>query len=210
MSGTEVDESQRAAMLAALHEFYCPVQLDDIGAYASVFVPAVLPLPDPALVVTAEASAWRLGKSRPNWICPALTNENGVANYAYLTRSEWSLENRLITESDNKARDVWLVRVFCDQYLVAEEQGLPDLESIIARIRHHGESAAASLPTELVSNFLRGADEVDGDVIEELREAAEDSHAFLAAQDRPMRRQLAQDLERLDDYRRLFGNTAVR
>ncbi|WP_162561303.1 hypothetical protein [Salinispora vitiensis] len=202
-SETVLDEPQRAVIIAALDEFYCPVQVDDIGAFAS----NLLPLPSPGSVVAAEASAWNLGRSGPNWICPALTNGNGAADHRYLTRSDWSLENRLITESDSKARHLWLVRVFCDQYMIAEEQGLDDLESIIARIRFHSELSASSLSTELVSNILGGADEVEGEMIEELREVAEDAHAFLAVQDRSMQRQLARDLERLGDYCRLFGNT---
>lgn len=199
------NESQRAVVLTALEEFYCPVQVDDLNAYAAVFAPGIDSLPDFAGVVAAEASAWRSGSLRKIWICPSLTDVDGASNDTYLTLSNWSLENRLLIRAGDQARRVWLVRVLCDLYLVAEEEGSQDLEPIAARIRYHSESAISYLPAELVSILIHGVEEFNVDMIEKLREAAEDSYTVLAAKERAAWRQSAQELERLDDYRRLFG-----
>lgn len=40
-SGMGLDEPLRLATLDALRGFYCPVQVDDVNAYAAVFAPEV-------------------------------------------------------------------------------------------------------------------------------------------------------------------------
>jgi hypothetical protein len=205
-SGVELGEPWRTVLLAALQEFYCPVQPDDIRAYIAAFAPEALTLPGPGQVLASEASAWRSGRLGPIWVCPAFVNGDAVANQEYLTRSDWSIENRLLIQNKSRARHVWLIRVFCDQYLVAEERGSRDLAPIFSRIRYHGELAASDLPGGVFPDLSWEVGGVDGDLIEELREIAEDSHAALAASERPERRRLAQELERFDGYRRLFGD----
>jgi len=205
-AGGELGEPWRATLLAALQEFYCPVQPDDIRAYFAAFAPEALTIPRPRQVLASEALAWRSGRLGPIWACPAFVNGEGVANQDYLTRSDWSIEGRLLIQNGSRARHVWLTRVLCDQYLVAEERGTLDLETIFSRILYHGERAASDLPGGVFADLSRDAGGVDSDQIEALREIAEDSHAALAASERPERHRLAQGLERLDGYRRLFGD----
>jgi hypothetical protein len=202
-----LNESQRAVVLTALREFYCPVQVDNLNAYVAAFAPHVGSLPDPEGVVATEVSAWRSGSLGPVWICPAIMDEYGAANDAYLTRSDWGLEDRVLIHGGDEAYHLWLVRVLCDLYLVAEERGSEGLAAIAMRIRHHGEAVVSRLSEEPISSLADGIGTFDEDMIESLREAAEDSHAELAAKERSTRRQLVHELERLDDSRRLFGRS---
>lgn len=204
-----MDEPQRSATLAALHEFYCPVQAEDVDAYTAIFAPQLGRISDLVEVLATEASAWRSGRLGPVWLCPALADAEAVANPAYLTRSDWSIENRLLIRGGSQARHAWLARVFADQYLVATEQGIRHLSPIVSRIRHHAISADQHLLNRVTSSLDHNTNEADEDIIEELREAAEDSYAALAAEDQPRRRQLAQQLEHLEDSRRIFGNDLI-
>lgn len=197
---------QRSAILAVLQQFYCPVQVEDVNAYTAVFVPDIGRISELAKMLKGEADAWRLGELGPTWMCPALTDAEAVADPTYLTRSDWGIGHRLLIQGGDQARHLWLVRVFSDRCLVAAEQGLQVLSPIISRVRYHTEAVAFHLPVELVSHVSRSRNKIDEYLIEELREAAEDSHAALIAKEQPARRRLAQQLEHLDEHRRLFGN----
>jgi predicted RNase H-like HicB family nuclease len=100
---------------------------------------------------------------------------------------------------------MWLVRVFCDRYMIAEERGAPDLRPLYSRILYHGELVSSDLPGDVIAALPPVVEEV-GDAIEELREMAEDAHAVLSETELSTRRPLAEELENLDEFRKLFGD----
>ncbi|WP_432850716.1 hypothetical protein ACQPXB_08660 [Amycolatopsis sp. CA-161197] len=170
--GQPSQDLEREVVLRALREFYCPLASSEISAFASVFMDVSGLQLNLSGLLEAERASWHSAESSDGLICPAIESESGFANARLVTSSDWPLNNRLVGWELEKSRAIWSLRVFCDLYLVAEEENLSRRGILIEHITER---------VQLLSEDLRGTFDFEGDVglelerIEEVREAAEDA-----------------------------------
>lgn len=115
----------RGALIRTLRRLDRPLDWGDLTACVtgSSEVPAV---PE---IVSEEKAAWGEGEERKHWLCPALTETKGVMSTEYLTLSSWKPAHRIVPTSA-LLFELWMVRVFCDEYLSVEEEGGGNLQAI--------------------------------------------------------------------------------
>jgi hypothetical protein len=203
--GQAPEEFQRVVVLRALDQLYCPAQWDELNAYASTFAEPITELPVLRQIIDRERGRWSTGTSGEVLLCPALQESSAASDAEYLTRSDWKLENRLVGPAIALSRSLWLLRVFCDLYLVAEEDGLDNLDVLFGQIAKHARNARSQLSENDLHFLDDGAQGVDVDDIERIREAAEDAHSDAAGSDRPNRLAAVDKFTPLTDSQRLFG-----
>ncbi len=199
--GQDPSEYRRNVLLRATHEFYCPVPRDDLEAYAAVFADMSEGVPDLRSLILEEQLAWRTGVSRDVWLCPALRVPDGRPDYDYLTRSDWRLDVRVVAPHGDAVRGLWLLRRFCDLYMVAEESHLGTPEGLAAQIEKYLSVSAEYLAEDLQSRLRR--DELYDDLLEDVREAAEDAYSRVEGNERGELAPL--DLSLNTEREQLFG-----
>lgn len=197
---------QRRVLLQALHELSVPARRDEVQAYVSVFSQGVYDVPEFSGLLAEDLAAWRSGSSRDVWLCPALCGTEALPETSYMAQSNWKVENRIVGNGLSGSRHLWLLRVFCDQYIIAEEEGLDGLAILAGQIRNHADAVSARLSNELVMFLDDSNDLLDISSVEELREAAEDHYSEVIYSERSRRRIIAEHLDRLPESLRLFGS----
>jgi hypothetical protein len=198
---------RKRALLAALNDFYCPVEVGDLAAYVATFAPGI-ELTTVASLVQRECEVRRSGSSQGIWLCPALREPPVSFDDRFMTRSDWRVQNRLILSDSDDTRHLWLLRVFCDLLLVATEQSLGSIGALASRARVHAEFGHGRLFSGLVSALDSSSGMLDTDAVERLREEAEDAHAGLAGDEEAARAIVVQEYERLVKVDLTFGGIA--
>jgi hypothetical protein len=197
----------RQAVLAALDQLECPAAHEDISPLLQAFWgTSVLP-GEIGRLARDDREAFNQGIRRPVWICPALVGKDGGANYGLLTRSDWPLWERVMSPRSEQTRLLWLVRKFCDFVLIAEEEQDVGLDTLIDEATRR----AAFLPAARLQEYSKLAETSAHESelvarIELWRAVAEDEYMTLARDDRALRHQLANRLERASLETRLFGS----
>ncbi|PPK93918.1 hypothetical protein CLV92_109197 [Kineococcus xinjiangensis] len=215
-----LSDEARGRVLAALDQLYVPAQQEELEACATALTGAALRLPSVGEVLAQEAEAWRRGVQRPVWVCGGVQVATGEIATDRLARSDWRLANRLIHGEDvdqDDERSLWLLRQFCDLYLVVQEKKTvvqqrktEGRERLAAQVRRHAHIAADVLPPRRLG-FLKKPDlEWGEDRVEWLRNAAEDAASSLRTPLRDVTPPAMWRWDRLSEAETLFGHHGQR
>lgn len=192
----------RRVLLDALDVFYCPLRTEELAAYITTFAQYRGEIPQPADIVEGERRRAHGSLAADVWLCHGLGERPVHFEQDFLARSDWDVGARLVVHDDEQSRQLWLLRIFCDAYLVAMEKNIDGLATLELAIKKHVIGARPSLPADVAAV---GDSRLSRTTVSRLREAAEDAHAELAASEEVRRANLAKEYEGRVGVDLIFG-----
>ena len=182
----------RALVLDILHELAWPAYSREIASFGKAWADKNLKSERFGTLSKDEFEAFTQGRTRPVWLCHALTYDRHQAIKRLWARSDWPLETRIIGPMTGRVQHLKITIRLCE--IASRAEGFsadPEMMRIIAA------DHARDLPG---INFKRGRFDFDL-----WKDAASRQLAELEPADEEVRRESAEQLKKYPAVFQLFG-----